>query len=288
MPNLKLTLSEHSDRRFRSAVFGAATVIGLVLLILVSTPGHSQAASKKFLTLGESTKNLKPNCGMAATDRTCTAEGRITGYQVKATGSTRTRPFVVPWAGKVVSWSISLSNPTRKDTDAAGPAQFPAYNAYFGSPSQARISVLKRVETNKKGPPRYKMVRQSPVQILNPYFGTKVTFALAKPLNVIKEQVVALTIPTWAPAFWKPRACDLTDGTVVDPAGCTRSAENNTWRGSRAPSKCSLGNPAVDSQEQIAENIAGSHPQQKVNSVKRYGCYYGGNVLLYTANIVGQ
>lgn|GEM_PF-170989 len=287
MPNLKLTLSEHSDRTFTAAVFGAVAVFGSAFLMLFATTGNADAASKKFLTLGESTKNLKPNCGMDATDRTCTAEGRITGYQVKATGSSRDRSFVVPWKGKIVSWSISLSNPTRKETEAAGPAQFPAYNAYFGSPSQARISVLKRVEKDKKGPPRYKMVRQSPVQILNPYFGTKVTFALSDPLNVIKDQIVALTIPTWAPAFWKPRACDLSNGTVIDPAGCERSAQNNTWRGSRAPTKCSLGNPAVDTPEQIAENIAGSHPQQKVNSVKRYGCYYGGNVLLYTANIVG-
>ncbi|MGA7398342.1 MAG: hypothetical protein WBW62_12935 [Solirubrobacterales bacterium] len=288
MPNFKLTLSEHSDRKILGALFGTVALIAVALLVVMSAPGDSEAASKRFITLGESTKNLTPNCGMAATDRTCTAEGRITGYQVKATGSSRDRGFVVPWAGKVVSWSISLSNPTTKDTDEAGPAQLPAYNNYFGSPAQARISVLKRVQKKKKGDPRYKMVRQSPVQILNPHFGTKVTFALTKPLNVIKNQIVALTIPTWAPAFWKPRSCDLSNGTVIDEAACARSAQNNTWRGSRASGKCSLGNPAVDSQEQIAENIAGSYPQQKVDSVKKYGCYYGGNVLLYTANVVGQ
>ena len=37
--------------------------------------------------------------------------------------------------------------------------------------------------------------------MLNPYFGSTPIFALDHPLTVLQGQVVALTVPTWAPMF---------------------------------------------------------------------------------------
>ena len=78
-------------------------------------------------------------------------------------------PYVVPFDGKIVAWSIALSRPSREDsaktTDEVG-----FFNDFLGSPSQARIGVLRRLEDSK--PPRYKLVRQSPLMTLNPYFGS--------------------------------------------------------------------------------------------------------------------
>ena len=284
MPNLKLTLSEHFANRLQTALFAVPLALLLTIMVAVSLPGAADAASTKMTVLGESTKNLTPNCGKAASSRNCTAEGRVTAYQSLATGM-KNKPFEVPYAGKIVAWTISLSDPTRREYKGNDP-EFPYFNDIFGSPSQARISILKRVEKDKKGPPRFKMVRQSPVQVLNPYFGTKVQFALSNPLNVIKDQIVALTIPTWAPALWRPRACDTTETGLVDPAACEVYEAENTWRGSRGPDKCVLKGPD-DTDAEAKVNVANSHPQQKVGSVKRYGCYYGGNVLLYGATIVG-
>ncbi|MGK2954740.1 MAG: hypothetical protein ACSLFI_03585 [Solirubrobacterales bacterium] len=246
----------------------------------------ASAASGQRITLGKTSKKLEPNCGKKENDRLCVAEGRVTGYQVFAKGSNQKRSFNVPFKGKIVSWSISLANPTRKTTAATGDAQLPFFNLYFGSPSQARISVLRQVQKRKKGPPRYKMVRQSPTQTLNPYFGSTVHFALTNPLNVIKDQVVALTIPTWAPAYWRPRACDPSEfGGLIDENACADYGEEFTWRGSRGPNKCLLGGDTV---EETHKSVDGSHPQQKVNSIKRYACYYKASRLLYTATIVGK
>ena len=92
------------------------------------------------------------------------------------------------------------------------------FDEFLGSPSQARIGILRPVEDTK--PPKYTLVRQSPLEVLNPYFGTTPIFALEHPLTVLQGQVVALTIPTWAPMF-----------------AFNVSAEN-TWRGSRLPEHC--------------------------------------------------
>ena len=62
---------------------------------------------------------------------------------------------------------------------------------------------------------------------------------------MLRGQVVALTIPTWAPMF------------------AFNVAEDNTWRGSRLPEHCSS-----------KEDIQGGHPQQGVGKTKTYGCYY--------------
>ncbi len=92
--------------------------------------------------------------------------------------------------------------------------------------------------------------------MLNPYFGSTPIFALEHPLTVLKGQIVALTIPTWAPMF----------AFNVDA--------DNTWRGSRLPEHCAS-----------KEDIQGGHPQQGVGKTKTYGCYYSNARLLYTATL---
>lgn len=273
----------------RTPLLVMAISVAAALLWTFSLPEGAAAKSTKRTVLGKSKSSPAPNCGRAAFSRDCAAEGKVTAYQSLTRG--KGGSFVVPYKrGKLVSWSISLSRPLGKAKTVDGTthaAESPFFNQLFGSPAKARVSVLRRVQKKKKGPPRYKMVRQSPVQILNPYFGKTVHFALAKPLNVIKGQVIGLTIPTWAPAFWKPWACSASEyGGVNDPAACARATKKNTYRASRGPDKCKLGYD--NATKEPNEALRKSRPQQKVNSIKRYGCYYGGNRLLYTATVVAK
>ena len=288
MPNLQLTFSKHLTR----FLFAAAAALFLLTAIAgfsLSAADPALAKSSKRVVLGKANNKLTPNCGTNFS-RDCLAEGKLTGYQVYRKGSERKRGFVVPRKGKVVSWSISLAKPTKKDIRKGSnsySAQLPFFNDLFGTPASARIAVLKRVNKKASGPPQYKMVRQSPTQTLNPYFGTTVTFALNKPLNVVKDQVVALTIPTWAPAVWKPKSCSISPaGGVNDPVACARAEEDYTWRGSRGKDKCVLGTDPDTGKPNAA--LKKTRPQQKVDSTKRYGCYYGSNVLLYTATVVSK
>jgi len=236
------------------ALLGAAVLLAALVAI---APRQAASAPLRVVVLGQTPNVPAPSCP-GKTDVNgnplveCRVEGHVTGFQSIADGIAR--PFEAPFEGRIVAWSISLSKPstmeTKTTTDEVG-----FFNDFFGTPAQARIGVLRPVEDTK--PPQYKLVRQSPIEVLNPYFGSTPIFALDHPLTVLKGQVVALTIPTWAPMF------------ALNLSG------ENTWRGSRLPDHCIS-----------REDVQGGHPQQGVGKTKTYGCYYSDARLLYTATLV--
>lgn len=225
-------------------------------LVAIAWPGAADSAPLRVVILGKTAETPPASCpgkivnGVEITP--CRVEGHVTGFQSIADGVPR--PYEAPFEGKIVAWSITLADPstqeTKTTTDEVG-----FFNDFLGTPSQARIGVLRPIEDSK--PPKYKLVRQSPLEILNPYFGSTPVFALDHPLTVLKGQVVALTIPTWAPMF------------------AFNVSADNTWRGSRLPEQCSS-----------REDIQNGHPQQGVGKIKTYGCYYSNARLLYTATLV--
>ena len=236
----------------------AAGVLSCALLGLVAAawPGAAGSAPARTVVLGKVDSVARPSCPGRIVNNVevepCRVEGHVTGFQVMAGGEPN--PYEAPFDGKIVAWSLSLSRPSRKDTgkttDEVG-----FFNDFLGSPSRARIGVLRRLAGSK--PPRYKLLRQSPLETLNPYFGSTPVFALEHPLTILRGQIVALTVPTWAPMF------------------AFNVAEDNTWRGSRPPGKCVSRN-----------DIQSGNPQQGVGKVKTYGCYYSAARLLYTATVV--
>jgi hypothetical protein len=252
------TLVRAAERRTHGS--RAAVALGfactLVALVAATWPGAADSAPARVIVLGQTDSTPPPSCPGKIVNNVevipCRVEGHVTGFQAIAGGVPR--PYEAPFDGKIVAWSITLARPSRKDsekmTDEVG-----FFNEFLGKPSQARIGVLRPVEGSK--PPQFKLVRQSPLQVLNPYFGSTAIFALEHPLTVLQGQVVALTVPTWAPMF------------------AFNVAEDNTWRGSRLPDHCSS-----------KEDIQGSHPHQGVGKVKTYGCYYSNARLLYTATVV--
>ena len=115
--------------------------------------------------------------------------------------------MAAPADGKIVAWTITLGSP--------GKAQINYFNDNFGGAATAGISVLK---PGKKL--RHKVNGHSPVQRLQPYFGTTVQFPLDRSLTVRKGYLIALTVPSWAPAL----ALGLDSGAL--------------WRASRLTSAC--------------------------------------------------
>jgi hypothetical protein len=240
------------------ALAAAALVCGLAALVAAAWPGAANSAPARVVVLGKTDSTPPPSCPGKIVNNVevipCRVEGHVTGFQAIAGGVPR--PYEVPFDGKIVAWSISLSRPSRTDTDKMT-NEIGFFNEFLGKPSEARIGVLRPVEGSN--PPQFTLVRQSPLQILNPYFGSTAIFALDHPLAVLQGQVVALTIPTWAPMF------------------AFNVSEENTWRGSRLPKHCSS-----------KEDIQGGHPQQGVGKTKTYGCYYSNARLLYTATVVKE
>src|SRR3954470_14964743 len=170
----------------------------------------------------------------------CQAIGQVTGYQVQI-GSAK-NPMQISKPGKIVAFTISLGKPDKEQT------QF--FNNLFGTEPEARLSILKLGHRKR----RATLVAQSEIFKLAPYFGSTPTFALAKPIAVGPRNVVALTVPTWAPAF----AVNL--------------GSDQAWRSSRSSENCN------DVQQPAA--------QQTLKSTRSYSCFYRTARLLYSASYI--
>jgi hypothetical protein len=252
-------LAEAKNRRGMPRLAVAAGLACLLVALCAATwPGSADSAPVRMVVLGQTATTPPPSCPGKIVNGIevipCRVEGHVTGFQSMAAGVEQ--PYEAPFDGKIVAWSITLARPSRNDTGTTA-NEVGFFNDFLGTPSEARIGVLRPVEGSK--PPKFTLARQSPIEILNHYFGSKVIFALEHPLTVLRGQVVALTIPTWAPMF------------AFGVSG------ENTWRGSRKPDHCSS-----------RPDIQGGHPQQGVGKTKTYGCYYSNARLLYTATLVKQ
>jgi hypothetical protein len=195
--------------------------------------------SVKTVTLGGGGSLPDPACPV-----NCQVVASVNGFQTQS--PTGGGPFYVPFDGKIKNFRLFLGKPTSSDRTKL--------NDRFGGPPQAAITVLKKIKSN--GKEKFKLLRKSPVENLGPELGTIATYNLEKKLNVRKGNIVALAVPTWAPAF----ATGL-------------SSSLNRWRASRPSGKCSTA--FVDQ----------ASPQLKVDSERVYGCTFGGSRLLYTVTI---
>jgi hypothetical protein len=225
-----------TTRPRRSATFAVAAIAALLTLFAA---GAGVAGAVPAKTLGKTTRNPEPSCPKTP----CEAVGSVTGFQMVADGMRA--PFKARENGHVVAWAIDLSDPNRSQTDFF--ADFYESGA-FGTAPTARVSVLKR-----KNERNYKLKAQSPVVALSSVLDSRQTFTLTDPLKIRKGEFLALTIPTWAPAF----AVDL-------------SGDGNVWRSSRVEGACSG-----------TDAIRDGKPQQKVGSERPYACDYKTARLLY-------
>jgi hypothetical protein len=176
------------------------------------------AAQAQIIELGKPSQPATPTC---PTD--CVAVSRTTGYQNKS-GGPKGGFTTVHQDGRIVAWSISLGNPTKKQIDF--------FNSHLGGEPVAQITIL---QPGKQW--RQRVVAQGEQRRLSPYFGTTPQFALQRSIPVKKGQIVALTVSTWAPAM------AANPGTDV------------TWRASRAKGRCD------DTQTQTAQARLGATAQ---------------------------
>ncbi len=204
----------------------------LIVVALAGVFAGAAPASAKVVELGST--DAAPACPTSP----CLAVSRTTGYQIKL--ADQRGSFTVPQDGKIVAWSITLGKPT--------PEQIAFFNRNLGGPASARLTVL------RAGTKLYsRVVTQSPTLRLAPYFGQTVQFPLGRALNVKKGYVIALTVPTWAPA--------------LTPLLTDKSA----WRASRAEGKCN------DTSTQTAQLL--------LKDVAQYRCLYKAR-LIYSATLI--
>ena len=171
----------------------------------------------------------------------CLAVSRTTGFQVKV--ATNHNLLSAPRAGTVVAWTIMLGRPNA--------TQVKFFNANEGGLSEAGIAILRPLKTPNL---TYQLIAQSPTVKLQPYFGKTAQFPLERTLAVKKGDIVALTVPTWAPAL------------------ALGFGKDTSWRASRAKSQC------ASTSAQSTHTTIGSSVQ--------YFCLYQTARLTYSATLI--
>jgi hypothetical protein len=213
-----------------------ALIAAFALLLLAAGP----ATASSVREVGEYDDVPLPQAGCPLT---CQAIGHITGYQVQI--GAHKNPYVIKRAGKIVAWTIRLGKPDAEQT------QF--FANLFGQPPQARLTLLKKPKADKPKTNDLKILGQSEVFDLSKYLGSTPTFVLSKPLVVPAGSTLAITVPTWAPAF----AINL--------------GPDEAWRSSRKKDDC---------------NGTSQTAHQKVGKTHSYDCFYRTARLLFTATFV--
>src|SRR5256884_8632886 len=161
-----------------------ATALLAALGLVLALPTGSTARLTEVGLLPATTPPTVPSCP----GNPCLAVSRTTGFQVKV-GSAYNF-LVAPRPGSVVAWTVMLGKPNA--------TQIKFFNANEGGAAEAGIAILR---PQRKPNLTYKLVAQSPPVKLQPYFGQTAQFPLETTLPVKKGDVVALSVPTWAPAL---------------------------------------------------------------------------------------
>jgi hypothetical protein len=216
-------------------------LIPAIVVALLALPAGAQA---KVVELGA---GATPPAASHCPNDPCVAAYQVTAYQGRS-GSLR-NPFVVPRAGKIVAFTVSLG----KLTDT----QIEFFNGRFGDSPQVQLAILRR--SKRKGKlGNHRLMRESKVYDVSSFLGSSPTFALDEPLRVGKDTRVALTIPTWAPVL-----------DTVELAG------DDWWRASRAKDACGKD-----------DQLSPPSVQEEVGEIVDYKCTYFKSRLLYTATYI--
>jgi hypothetical protein len=213
------------------------TTITLGCGLALAIPAGSLATLTEVGVIPATTPPTVPSCPTPS----CLAVSRTTGFQVKVETNNNTE--AAPREGTIVAWTITLGKPTA--------TQVKFFNANEGGAASAGIAILRPQKSPKL---TYKLIAQSPVVPLEKYFGKTAQFPLATTIAVKKGDVVALTVPTWAPAL----ALGFGKGT--------------SWRASRAKGQCTT------TGTQTAQTGIGTNLQ--------YYCLYQTARLTYSATLI--
>jgi hypothetical protein len=213
----------------RIQTFTAASI-----LLALALPAAAPARLTEVGVIGTTSPPTVASCPGSP----CLAVSRTTGFQVKV-GSV-SNPGGVPRDGTIVAWTVTLGKPSSTQTKF--------FDANEGGASEAGIAILR---PQKKPNLTWKLIAQSPTVKLEKYFGKTAQFALETTLPVKKNDEVALTVPTWAPAL------------------ALGFGNDTSWRASRQKKQCTT----TSSQT--------AHTQ--IGSAVQYYCLYQTARLTYNA-----
>jgi hypothetical protein len=211
----------------------------LLIAVMAGVLALPASAAARIIELGSVADAVNPGCP----EEPCAAAVHMTGLQGRAAGGPK-NPYYIRRDGYIVAFTVRLGDPNAEQLE---------FFSQYGSPSQVRLSVLRRGDTRRTRL-NYRLLRQSQLFELDRYFGSSPTFALLEPLRVKRGNWIGITVPTWAPMF-------------VPELG-----RSDWWRASRASNSC--------------DNLSQQFALSDLGEVNVFGCTYHGVRLLYTATYV--
>ncbi len=209
----------------------------LALLTGAALADQPRVRAASTSEVGRAPDNPAPSCPSA-----CSVLTRTTAYGRTASGVAQ--PNLVDRNGRLVALTLRLAKPTAK--------QIAFFDKNYGGASQVVLTVLRG---SRKPKLTFTVVAQSAITRPQRYFGQTAQFPLHNSLDVRKNDVVAITVPTWAPVL---------------AGGLGRSS---TWRASRG-----RGSGCTDVATQTAQTRVGARTQ--------YLCSYSGGRLTYSATLI--
>jgi hypothetical protein len=211
-------------------------IIASLAALLLLLPAGSVAKLTEVGEIPQTTPVTTPSCPTS-----CLAVTRTTGFQVKV--ATNRGLLAAPRKGTIVAWTIMLGKPNA--------TQVKYLDSKEGGAAEAGIAVLRPQKTPKLG---YQLVAQSPTVKLEQYFGQTAQFPLETTIPVKKGDVIALTVPTWAPAL------------------ALGFGNDTSWRASRPRTECA--------------STGSQTTQTTIGSTVQYYCLYSTARLTYSATLV--
>lgn len=222
----RVVLNEHM-KRILIGLAACACALG------VAVP----TASARIYEIGESTVPVTTSC-----PDDCFVVTKTTALQVNTNGTRY--PTTAPADGRVVALTLQLGSLTDR--------QISFFNRTYGGTPRVQLTVLSQ-DSRQKPRRLYTASAQSEVFRITPFLGTTVQFPFERSLPVTKGDVLALTVPTWAPVL----AVNLD--------------KTNSWRASRA-GEC--------------RDLSTQTAQLTIGGESAYKCLYQTAKLTYTATMI--
>lgn len=235
---LTSNLSSHDMRKLTIPAYSAFGVVAAAALAVALGSSASAGAASDYRTIGQIPPETVASCSLTGTSE-CVVVGKVTGFQLLI--DNKSNIYRVPSDGRIVAWGLTLGAPK--------PNQQEFFDRVLGKGAKASLAILRK---DRKIQDRYRLVRQSQLIDLEPYFGRSPAFQFTKPLRTKKGDMIALSVPTWAPAF----SVDLPTQTG--------------WLADRTSDKC--------------EDVKGGSPHE--SGFRRYQCIYRTARLLYWATLL--
>ncbi len=195
---------------------------------------------------------ISPTCPANAQGSACKILlTQVTSYETLRDGVVN--PDRVKQSGEIASFTLGLAG-----TKLITRSIIAAEDKTYGGPPEAQLTVLRSIGTPTN--PAFRVAAESAVVQLRPELGKVAEFPLVAPLPVTRGEILALTVPTWAPVL----SFEL-------------AATKFAYVQSKAKLSSTKGTTTCDTTGGV--NLA----QIVVGELSSYGCSYPGTRIEYSA-----